>query len=179
MFDFLQPSFGAGSSSDGGNSKTDYEKAVKFVEQGKKYDEKGKTELVTADTSELDASTQNELADRINQTPEREGYEGYLIGDGIAPNGEAFGSGIGFPTGSVKGDYFLRTDLFPNRLFRYDGQRWVKMEDNVRVNLSNTDNKQTQKGTFINNTNSSTIGGDTVKERQSLSDALKAKPDNT
>ena len=67
----------------------------------------------------------------------------------------------------------------PNRLFRYDGQRWVKMEDNVRVNLSNTDNKQTQKGTFINNTNSSTIGGDTVKERQSLSDALKAKPDNT
>ena len=53
------------------------------------------------------------------------------------------------------------------------------MEDNVRVNLSNTDNKQTQKGTFINNTNSSTIGGDTVKERQSLSDALKAKPDNT
>ena len=32
---------------------------------------KGKTELVTTDTSELDASTQNELADRINQTPER------------------------------------------------------------------------------------------------------------
>ena len=44
MFTFLQPSFGAGSSSDGGNSKTDYEKAVKFVEQGKKYDEKGKTD---------------------------------------------------------------------------------------------------------------------------------------
>ena len=43
-FAFLQPSFGAGSSSDGGNSKTDYEKAVKFVEQGKKYDEKGKTD---------------------------------------------------------------------------------------------------------------------------------------
>ena len=156
--------------------KSGYETSHLYTLQ---VDEKGKTELVTADTSELDASTQNELADRINQTPEREGYEGYLIGDGIAPNGEAFGSGIGFPTGSVKGDYFLRTDLFPNRLFRYDGQRWVKMEDNVRVNLSNTDNKQTQKGTFINNTNSSTIGGDTVKERQSLSDALKAKPDNT
>ena len=44
MFAFLHPSFGAGSSSDGGNSKTDYEKAVKFVEQGKKYDEKGKTD---------------------------------------------------------------------------------------------------------------------------------------
>ena len=44
IFAFLQPSFGAGSSGDGGSSKTDYEKAVKFVEQGKKYDGKGKTD---------------------------------------------------------------------------------------------------------------------------------------
>lgn len=155
--------------------KSGYETSHLYTLQ---VDEKGVTELVTTDTSELDASTQNELADRVNQTPEREGYDGYLIGDGIAPNGEAFGSGIGFPTGSVKGDYFLRTDLFPNRLFRYDGSRWVKMEDAVRHNLSNTDNKQTQKGQFINNSNTSEIGGETVKERQSLSQALKPKADN-
>ena len=155
--------------------KSGYETSHLYILQ---VDERGVTELVTADTSELDASTQNELADRVNQTPEREGYDGYLIGDGIAPNGEAFGSGIGFPTGSVKGDYFLRTDLFPNRLFRYDGSRWVKMEDAVRHNLSNTDNKQTQKGQFINNSNTSEIGGETVKERQSLSQALKPKADN-
>ena len=155
--------------------KSGYETSHLYTLQ---VDEKGVTELVTTDTNELDASTQNELADRIHQTPEREGYEGYLIGDGIAPNGEAFGSGIGFPTSSIKGDYFLRTDLFPNRLFRYDGQRWVKMEDNVRTNLSNTDDKQTQKGQFVNNSNTSQIGGETVKERQSLSQALKPKADN-
>ncbi len=155
--------------------KSGYETSHLYTLQ---VDEKGVTELVTTDTSELDASTQNELADRIHQTPEREGYEGYLIGDGIAPNGEAFGSGIGFPSSSAKGDYFLRTDLFPNRLFRYDGKRWVKMEDNIRVNLSNSDTKQTQKGTFVNNTKSSSIGGDTVQERQSLSQALKPKADN-
>jgi hypothetical protein len=68
--------------------------------------------------------------------------------------------------------------MFPNRLFRYDGRRWVKMEDNVRMSLSNTDTKQTQKGTFVNNTNEAKIGGDTVKERQGLSQALKAKADN-
>ena len=62
--------------------------------------------------------------------------------------------------------------------FRYDGQRWVKMEDNIRVNLSNTDTKQTQRTSFVNNTATSSIGGETVKERQSLADALKAKPDN-
>ena len=142
-------------------------------------DDRGVPELVTTDSSELDASTQNELADRVNQTPEREGYQGYIIGDGLAPNGEAFGSGIGFPTSQVEGDYFLRVDMFPNRLFRYDGRRWVKMEDNVRMSLSNTDTKQTQKGTFVNNTNEAKIGGDTVKERQGLSQALKAKADNT
>ena len=68
--------------------------------------------------------------------------------------------------------------MFPNRLFRYDGKRWVKMEDNVRLNLSNTDTKQTQKGGFVNNTNTNQIGGETVQERQSLSQALKPKADN-
>tara|TARA_A100001388_G_scaffold158212_1_gene118009 strand:+ start:12277 stop:13434 length:1158 start_codon:yes stop_codon:yes gene_type:complete len=141
-------------------------------------DDRGVTELVTTDITDLDASTQNELADRINQTPERTGYDGYLLGDGIPPNGEAFGSGISFPTSSAKGDYFLRTDLLPNRLFRYDGQRWVKMEDNVRMTLTNTDTRNTHKTGFVNNTNTSKIAGENVTERQSLSQALKPKADN-
>jgi len=44
LFAFLQPSFGAGSSTDSDNQKTDYEKAVKLVKQAKKYEEKGKTD---------------------------------------------------------------------------------------------------------------------------------------
>ena len=141
-------------------------------------DDRGEPELVTTDSSELDASTQNELADRVNQTPEREGYTGYIIGDGLAPNGEAFGSGISFPLTQAEGDYFLRIDMMPNRLFRYDGRRWVKMEDNVRMTMTNTNTKQTQKGTFVNNTNESTIAGETVVERQGLGKALRPKADN-
>ena len=140
-------------------------------------DDKGKPELVTTDTSTLDASTQNTLADRVNQTPSKTGYDGYLLGDGLAPNGEVFGFGISFPTASGKGDYFLRTDFLPNRLFRYDGGRWVKMEDNIRHTLSQTDTRATQKGTFINNTKTRNVGGETVKERQSLSKALRPKAD--
>jgi hypothetical protein len=138
----------------------------------------GQTELVTADLTTLDTSTQNEMADRVNQTPERTGYSGYLLGDGLAPNGEAFGSGISFPLSSTKGDYFLRLDFMPNRLFRFDGTRWVKMEDNVRTTLSNTSTRNTQKGTFINNTNTTTVCDDTIDERQSLSKALRPKADN-
>ena len=141
-------------------------------------DENGEVDLVTVDTNSLDASTANELADRVMQTPSREGYQGYLLGDGIPSNGEAFGHGITFPGGSIEGDFFLRTDFMPNRLFRNDGQRWVKQEDKVRMTLTNTDTKATQKGTFVNNTSTSTIGGDTVQERQSLSTALRPKADN-
>jgi hypothetical protein len=112
------------------------------------------------------------------QTPDREGYQGYLLGDGIPGNGEAFGHGIGFPSGSIEGDFFLRTDFMPNRLFRYDGRRWVKQEDSVRMTLTNTNTRSHQKGTFVNNTNSGEIGGETVQERQSLSKALRPKADN-
>lgn len=142
-------------------------------------DDKGKPELVTTDINTLDASQAGLLADRVNQTPERSGYDGYLLGDGIAPNGEAFGHGISFPTSSIKGDYFLRTDFLPNRLFRYDSKRWVKMEDAVRMTMTNTDTRNTHKTGFVNNTKTATIGTQTnVKERQPLSKALKPKADN-
>lgn len=141
-------------------------------------DDQGKPELVTTDTTQLDATTQNTLADRVTQTPSKEGYDGYILGDGIAPNGEQFGFGISFPATSDKGDYFLRTDFLPNRLFRRDNSRWVKMEDNIRMTLTNTDTRSTQKGTFVNNTKTSTIAGESVTERQSLSKALRPKADN-
>ncbi len=141
-------------------------------------DDKGKIDIVTTDTSELDASVATELADRVMQTPKRTGYDGYLIGDGIAPNGEAFGHGISFPSGQSEGDFFLRTDMLPNRLFRYDGRRWIKQEDNVRMTMSQTDTKATQKASFVNNVNTNKIAGETVQERQSLSKALRPKADN-
>jgi len=109
---------------------------------------------------------------------DREGYRGYLLGDGIPTNGAPFGHGIQFPSINETGDYFLRTDFSPNRLFRYDGTRWVKQEDDVRMTLTNTNTRSHQKGTFVNNTNTSEIGGETVEERQSLSEALRPKADN-
>ncbi len=130
------------------------------------------------DTDEIDASSLT-TADGILGKPERLGYTGYMITDGNAPNGEAFGSGISFPQNNEKGDYFLRTDFMPNRLFRFDGAKWVKMYDDVRMTMTNSTNRQTQLGTFVNNDNSDTIAGETIPERQSLSKALKPKADNT
>ena len=116
--------------------------------------------------------------DKIMVPPDKNGYQGYLLGDGLPPNGEVFGHGISFPVEPSTHDYFLRTDFMPNRLFKFDGARWVKLEDSVRMTLSNKDTKSTLKGGFINNTTADTIAGDIVEERQSLSKALKAKSDN-
>lgn len=110
-------------------------------------------------------------------TPVREGYDGYLMGDGIPPNGAPFGFGTQFPTTAESGDFFLRVDFLPNRLFRYSGTRWIKQEDAVRHDISNTDVRQRQKTSFINNNNSAVINGQVVEERQSLSQALKPKAD--
>ena len=110
--------------------------------------------------------------------PDRAGYAGYLVSGESPPNGEAFGSGTKFPNSNQTGDYFLRTDYLPNRLFKFDGTRWLRVQDNVRMTMTNSPNRQTLKGTFINNAKTSEIGGEAVDERQSLSKALRPKADN-
>jgi len=112
----------------------------------------GKSNLQTVDDSEINVAS-SETVDALRNTPSKLGYSGYLLGIDGAPNGAPFGSGISFPDTAANGDYFLRIDFLPNRLFRYDGKRWIKMQDDLRMDLTNTDTRQTQKGTFINNIN--------------------------
>ena len=125
-------------------------------------------------TANLDI-VDTDLEGNVTTKPTRQGYDGYLLGDGLPPNGLTFGMGIFFPDIPEPGDYFLRTDFQPKRMFRYDGVSWRKVQDSVRVTMTNTDTRNTQKGTFINNTNTSTIGGEVTEERQSLSKALRPK----
>ena len=128
--------------------------------------------------SEGQASS-DESINAVIDTPASSHYGFYLNGDGIPPNGYVAGHGTSFPTSSIdKGDYFLRTDYLPNRLFRYDGTRWVKVEDAIRMTTTNNDSRSNYKTSFINNTSSDTINGLTVEQRQSLTDALKPKADD-
>jgi hypothetical protein len=114
-------------------------------------DANGKPVLNTADTQDLIASGSISVAEN-NARPARTGYLGYLVGDGLPTNGYEFGHGIQFPEQPGNNDFFLRTDFLPNRLFRFDNNRWIKVEDNVRMTLTNTDTRYTQKTSFINNT---------------------------
>lgn len=112
---------------------------------------------------------------------------GYLTGDGVAPNGITTGAGISFPNDATTGDYFLRMDYLPNRLFRYNGTFWARVEDSVRTNLTpgalggdiETQVQQTVRDSYVNNTNTYTdTQGVVHNQRQSLSKALTPKADN-
>jgi hypothetical protein len=112
--------------------------------------------------------------------------KGYLTGDGLAPNGLPVGAGVAFPADSHNGDYYLRLDYLPNRLFRFDGKRWVKMEDNVRTNITpGATGNTTLRNSFMpqmdaNNKPVSTLtlsNGDVIPELQGLSKILRPKAD--
>ena len=120
--------------------------------------------LITADSTRI--SPENSLA-----------YSGYLVGDGLAPNGEAVSMGTSFPTDAVEGDYVLRMDFLPNRLFRFSGTRFVKVEDNVRSNPTPGKSTSLSSG-FINNTATTTQDDNTlISQRQALSKALEIQED--
>lgn len=144
-----------------------------------------------SDTSntEVDASSENISMDAaiVLNSPKENYYVGYLTGDGMPPNGAPYGFGITFPSSPIEGQFYLRSDYMPNRLFRYDGRHWVKFEDNVRMTINQTGAtqtndpdkiRQTQKASFINNTNTATIAGEVVVEKQALSKALRPRADN-
>lgn len=156
-----------------------------------------KTETGTLDVADVSTIDQDVSIDDASydasivlKSPNQDVYIGYNTGQGVPPNGKPYGFGIEFPAGPVDGQFFLRTDYLPNRLFRFNGRRWVKFEDNVRMQLNQLGNtdvtvepnigkqvRKTQKTTFINNNSTSTIAGNVVVEKQALSKALKPKAD--
>ena len=134
---------------------------------------------LTAD-DQVDTSDSTLTADAATFSPvTSENPKGYLSGDGLAPNGLPVGAGVAFPVGAQEGDYFLRLDYLPNRLFRLNGTRWIKIEDNVRTfTTAGETGNETLRNSFANNTNTQTLSnGDVIPERQSLSKALRPKAD--
>jgi hypothetical protein len=131
----------------------------------------------TADYTITDAS--RTVANEGN-SPRGDGYTaGYLTGDGKTPNGLPVTAGVNFPVNPLAGQYALRLDYFPNRLFRFNGRSWVKIESDVRTQLTPGATNNTLRSGFVNNTYTtptSDLGN--IPQRQSLSQALQPNAAN-
>tara|TARA_A100001011_G_C14311739_1_gene845940 strand:- start:1461 stop:2609 length:1149 start_codon:yes stop_codon:yes gene_type:complete len=140
--------------------------------QGQPIDPKG----FTADDTNTKASSSRSV-DSETLSPTGSGWtSGYLTGDGIAPNGFPVTTAISFPTSPLEGDFVLRLDYKPNRLFRYDGNRWIKVEDSVRTTLDG--DGLSQRDGFINNTGTYVDNkGKAKPSRTGLSKALEPDED--
>lgn len=99
-----------------------------------------------------------------------------FAGDGIPPNGAVLASsGSSFPSTPVLNDYCLRTDYDPHALFQYSASGWTMQEIDYRQTKWSVAHRLLLE--FTNNTNSDTIGGLVVPEKQNLSKAIKPRAD--
>ena len=102
---------------------------------------------------------------------------GLVNQDNSYDHGETIASGDQFPSDPNQGDYFIRNDFSPNRLFVRRGSRWHRLYDNI------TDKTWTDKtynaSDYINNNRTTVIDDKEFNEQTPLSEVIKPKADNT
>jgi hypothetical protein len=111
----------------------------------------------------------------------------YFSGDGAPPNyspnltqdlvpsGPLVGAGISFPVDMTDGQYYLRLDYYPERLFQKQGNIFKLIEVNV-LKAWTAYNRVLD--SFIDNINETVLSdGSVVSEKQPLSQVVKQKVD--
>lgn len=100
----------------------------------------------------------------------------YYSGDGEPPNGGPLkGAGITFPPDMKDGEYYLRLDYYPERLFQKQGKCFKLIEVNV---LKNWTAYNRVLDTFIDNNNDTVLSnGEVIPEKQAISQVVKQKVD--
>lgn len=134
-------------------------------------------EVLISDTilEQADSAVPSRGVDIAHLFIDEETFQPGIAGhDGIPTNANPVSAGVTFPQGAVDGDYFLRTDYVPNRLYKKSGDKWIKIEDDLRNIWSATSQVV---NSFVNNTNTLTIDGVEVDSQQSLTNIIKPKAD--
>lgn len=95
--------------------------------------------------------------------------------DNLVPAGPLVGAGISFPPGMTDGQYYLRIDYYPERLFQKQGNCFKLIEVNV-LKAWTAYNRVLD--TFIdNNVDTVLSDGTIIPEKQAISQVVKQKVD--
>jgi hypothetical protein len=101
---------------------------------------------------------------------------GIVNRDGTYNHGETIASGGEFPNNPNEGDFFIRSDFSPARMFVRRGNKWNRRYDNI-TDKTWTDRTYNASG-FINNEQHTTVvDNQEFKEKQALSDVILPKSD--
>jgi hypothetical protein len=93
----------------------------------------------------------------------------------LTPSGPLIGAGLSFPTDMQDGQYYLRLDYTPERLFQKQGNCYKLIEVNV---LKHWTAYNRVLDTFIDNNNDTILSdGTVVPEKQAVSQVVKQKVD--
>lgn len=82
-------------------------------------------------------------------------------------HGETLQQGDQFPENPNDGDYFVRNDFTPNRLFVYRGSRWHRLYDNI--NDTTWSDRTYNASQFVDNNSTTIVNNQEFPERQPLS----------
>jgi hypothetical protein len=150
-----------------------------FFIGSKRIDEgSGDTLGTRTDSTTLHTDSRVTQSDAGLLTPQK-ALDAYISGSST-PNGLDVAARTSFPASANIGDYVLRTDYVPNRLFRYDGRRWTKVEDFRRTDLTpNSHENKTQREYFRTTAGTYTgYDGRQHPTQVSLSKGLTPEADN-
>lgn len=140
--------------------------------------EAGRNEAVSIYKRTLNISNQVVKAAKENAESYTHPLAEHLFGYDSAVTGTEFDSeiptGDTFPDSPDIGDYFVRTDFQPNRLFKWTGTLWQRLYDNTAPET--WEETTYNAGGFIENTENTTVVGNTeFAERQPISNPIKPK----
>jgi hypothetical protein len=95
--------------------------------------------------------------------------------DNLVPSGPLVGAGISFPEGMTDGQYYLRIDYYPERLFQKQGNIFKLIEVNV---LKNWTSYNRVLDSFIDNNKCTILPDGTIEpEKQAISQVVKQRVD--
>jgi len=101
---------------------------------------------------------------------------GVVIQDNTYNHGETIASGSAFPADANEGEYFIRTDFSPNRMFVRRGSKWNRSYDNVtdKTWVDRTYNASD----YITEDAKSMVNDEEFNRKQAISDVILPRPDN-
>ena len=102
---------------------------------------------------------------------------GIVNQDNTYNHGESIASGDQFPSSPNEGDYFIRNDFSPNRMFVRRGNRWHRLYDNI-TDQTWTDKTYNASDYIFNNNETSIFDSREFDQQQAMSNVIPAKPDN-